>query len=851
MLFIIGVYDVSGQYYGLYFNSNDSRMDQRTGLDLSDKDYLSFRKDFEISFDIMLRSAKKAGFGYILRIVGSEGNNIDIIYDQITTKNDRLIVTCGQKLSTIAVNIDKLSIVDQWETLTLKVDLNNDILVFAYDDSSYIEKEIGFMGEKKFKFLFGANDFSFFETTNVPPMNIRDIMISSRNRLSYHWTLQENSGEYARDEIKSRRSAVKNPIWLNMKHMQWELEKKIACLGRAELLLSKQKDSVFILSESEFVHFDLNSPVINRITLPEPIINIEAGCCLFQKREGSEFLLINSANRKVLSFNPSTLRQVVVHSAVYSDSCIYHQNIFRDVDDQEILFFSGFGGSHYLNRVSKYDVKKNRWSILKTSGDTLFPRYLAAMGVNYSRDTLFFLGGYGSKTGSPIINPHYYSDLYSFSINDSSFHLINGFNSLVGPKGFANSMVIDSQTNCFYALQFNPFLFESNLQLIKASFSELNWDAMADKISYKYEESASFADLFYNKDSQKLFAVTSFYNDSINLSTTNIYSILFPPGLPYEKVLRDETKKRMWIWIILIITIDLIVIFYISFRKRRAKKSARNIVNGKNQSESAFFSTDLLKETWDLKSGKQIAVMPPGRIYLFGGFRVHLSEEQEVSNKFSPVLKELFLMILLNTTTNKNGVSTKTLLEQIWGDMSLKNAKNNLSVNINKLRTILGSEFGLLIKSDSGFWKFDFEGAGDTVFCDYWECWKILKSENKHSESHISMLVNLLQRGGLLLNTSYEWLDSFRAKISHEIIDLLVSFSLEQGSKSNPDFAIKIADAIFLFDMINEEAMVLKCKALVRLGKHSMSKDVYSKFSKEYQILYDIPFHRSFREIVE
>ncbi len=62
---------------------------------------------------------------------------------------------------------------------------------------------------------------------------------------------------------------------------------------------------------------------------------------------------------------------------------------------------------------------------------------------------------------------------------------------------------------------------------------------------------------------------------------------------------------------------------------------------------------------------------------------------------------------------------------------------------------------------------------------------------------------------------------------------------------------IQLADAILIFDMMHEEAIGIKCKALTTLGKHSLAKEIFAKFSKDYLTLYDEPFDRSFTDIIK
>jgi hypothetical protein len=45
--------------------------------------------------------------------------------------------------------------------------------------------------------------------------------------------------------------------------------------------------------------------------------------------------------------------------------------------------------------------------------------------------------------------------------------------------------------------------------------------------------------------------------------------------------------------------------------------------------------------------------------------------------------------------------------------------------------------------------------------------------------------------------------------------------------------------------------MLMKCKALVLLGRHSIASDTYNKFAKEYKILYDMDFEKSFTDILK
>src|SRR5258708_2431723 len=75
-------------------------------------------------------------------------------------------------------------------------------------------------------------------------------------------------------------------------------------------------------------------------------------------------------------------------------------------------------------------------------------------------------------------------------------------------------------------------------------------------------------------------------------------------------------------------------------------------------------------------------------IYLFGQFQVFDKEGSDITRLFTPLLKELFLIIVLYTIRNGRGISSEGLNEILWHDKPEKDAKNNRSVNLAKLKTV-------------------------------------------------------------------------------------------------------------------------------------------------------------------
>ena len=68
---------------------------------------------------------------------------------------------------------------------------------------------------------------------------------------------------------------------------------------------------------------------------------------------------------------------------------------------------------------------------------------------------------------------------------------------------------------------------------------------------------------------------------------------------------------------------------------------------------------------------------------------------EEVSQRFSPLLRELFVLLILRSA--ENGISSEELTTMLWFDKDDVSAKNNRAVNLSKLRVLVESVGGCTI----------------------------------------------------------------------------------------------------------------------------------------------------------
>lgn len=152
-----------------------------------------------------------------------------------------------------------------------------------------------------------------------------------------------------------------------------------------------------------------------------------------------------------------------------------------------------------------------------------------------------------------------------------------------------------------------------------------------------------------------------------------------------------------------------------------------------------------------------------------------------------------------------------------------------------------------LLAIKTGYWKVIFEPS--KIYNDYFDFLNITGSKESETLKNNLQLVEIAKKGPFLAKLNYEWLDEYKAITLEKIIDKLLSFAKKLNLKEDTRLIIQIAEDIFNFDSINEDAMILKCRALIELGMHSRSKTTYHKFSREYKILYDQEYEKSFAEI--
>lgn len=845
------------QNYGLRFSGqSEPVLDNRTSLDLSADGPLCINDDFELSFKLNFLVKSKAYFGYILRVVDNQSQNIDLMMydiDDHRKKNIRIIV--GERFSKIIFTLDSNQLFNQWNTLKLKFNKRTNSIVLSFNGRELTEKNVNLNKAGCFRILFGANAYNKVKTTDVPDMRIKDIRLNEAGKPTYFWPLDEVSGNTTADSIQHVKAKVVNPLWIKSMHYNWEQVANFVVSGNASVAFDAKTEHVHVVGSNALHSYSVLHNTVNVTDYKSgKYVLLQGNQSIFDTVSGKLYNL-NIDKGKVATFNFNTAKWDGKFGENERITKYWHANKFISDADHSLYVLGGYGELTYKNQVQKHNFNNTPWKVTRVDSNTFGPRYLSALGVAQHTGVAYILGGYGSLSGSQMLSPHNYYDLIKFDVNTGSFKTVYEFKYPESDFAFANSLIIDQKANEFYGLIFPNQKFNSALQLIKGSLTKPEYQLVGNKIPYQFYDIKSFADLYYCPAGKKLVAVTLF-KKSDTQTEVKIFTIGFPPNMLQVATVKAAGTS----WIIYVaggIAVLVIVGIAIYFTRKKAKPAA-NIPPQMAQQVVAPATNDLPTVPAQTEAGagnthteerNTQPVQQKSAILMFGNLHVIDNEGNSITRSFTPLLKELFLLLLVYSIRRKTGVSSEKLNEILWFDKSKKDALNNRSVNIARLKAILEDVGDCRLSKNTGYWKIEIDH--NQVFVDYYEYLHLIDTKQVLTKGQIERLFALIQRGSVLLDTDYEWLDEFKAEVTNDIIDRLLLFAHSVDMASEPDILIQTTNHIFHFDPVNEDAMQIQCKVLALLGKHSVSKNVYEKFVKEYRQIYNEDYGKSFHSVIE
>jgi hypothetical protein len=237
-------------------------------------------------------------------------------------------------------------------------------------------------------------------------------------------------------------------------------------------------------------------------------------------------------------------------------------------------------------------------------------------------------------------------------------------------------------------------------------------------------------------------------------------------------------------------------------------------------------------------------------IVCFGGLKIFGSDGIDVSKKLSPKIKQLFVLILLHSTDDKKGISSKEMSDLLWPGMSPQNTKNIRGTNIQNLKALLSPCQGIKLVFQDKLWFFEFS---DNYYIDFAFVQNWLREERYYDleklTSQLPVFLSILKNGSLFQNLNESWLDSYINQTSARIIEYGESlFHVLQEGKHDT-LLLEVAEVISINDPLNEPALRKKISILTRQGKLGLAHVVFDNFRKLYFELYQEKYTGDFKTL--
>jgi DNA-binding SARP family transcriptional activator len=821
-----------GQAYtqGLQFKSEDSLLTQRTSYRVFNSHVPTFYGHFYISFDLSLWD--NANLGYVFNLADKDlSYSLSYLYNNGAGSLNFNIDSKSNKLSMPipAAALQK----NNWLKVKIELDLNLDNVTIRIDSAVYRADSLGFRSRMPANLVFGKNQYY----TEVPNMAIRNLRIGDDNE-HHFFPLNEWTGTVVHDNWGNETGYVDNPLWLINSAYFWKEVYTESTQHVAGLNFNPVDQHLFIFTHDSLITVDPVSkhatarPYANKLpvnlVLGKSIVNTRENKCyvyeLFDVAKGEPTVAALDLN------NTGNLKWNIVGK----DELPYqrhHHNVFYDTRQQRFCLFGGYGSYSYHNNFLEYNDSLDKWLETKFTGDPITPRFFSAIGPAGKPGQLLIFGGYGNESGKQVVGGRQYYDCY---LVDLQTHTVKKCWQVSPPPGEpfvpANNLILSPDKQSFYVLCYPHEQAHTELKLYKFSLRDGSYEVVSAPIPMASLRIESDVNLFFSDITGEFFCTVQEFADR-NSSAIKIYSLNSPPvsTTTYLASLKPSKKPNL-------------ALFYLILLPGLATAGAL----------AWFISRHRNPKPADPQpSNKQEAPVPEpitqsnirtNTLFLLGEFAAFDRKGADITHLFSPKIKQLFLLILFNSTDGK-GIVSKKISAKCWPDKDPAKTKNIKGVTFNHLRSILADIDGIELIFANDCYSFR---IAEPLFCDYWQIQKQLQNGSLEPEQF-----KLVARGPLLEDLADPLIDEFKSDYEYRLIAAAQPELKQAYDTGDYRRSLDIARTLLAMDPFNEDVLKYQLKSYRRLKGIEYSRRAYDQFTQDYERSLGVAYHLPFDKIVQ
>ncbi|MDR0866708.1 MAG: hypothetical protein LBO74_17505, partial [Candidatus Symbiothrix sp.] len=800
--------------YGLFIKAAPTVNTQRTSLVLENNTPLKLdKKETTLSFDMYIR--KEYVFGIVSRIITNKNENIDLMLTVNDEKHHPILVV-NESAHTMKQEI----VMEEWIPVSITLSKEKEAIILTYGEE-VLSIPYVLSGASHARISFGVCNFESFGSTDIASVNIKNVKIFNAGELKRYWKLKEHLRDGVLDSISGIPAIAINPQWIVDINSAWKKVYTDRVLLNTQVAFDEQSRFYIVSPDSKQMNvFDTHTGTTNTILVASGCIASNSPNMIFFDSISNNLVTYNLDESYFSRYSFETNRwssdRKPVKDPYLNNSAVYQPS------KQALYSFGGYGYHKYDHDLIKMYVTAGYQKKMELM--EIPPRYSASTVI--VDDTLYIFGGRGSKSGRQEILPRNYYDFYSVNLQmEQAIQLWEEEE----PEDYflpGENMVFDRDRNCFYL-----FTSQHGGTLFKLEAKKKGLEQMSFPIGENLESFYLYTNLYFSKEQQKLFSVIYKQVTETEVVLT-IYALDYPPVpiVSLNQIPLPAENKWQNSLLISLLVLCILLLAYAVFRKKKKQAIAVNFpIN--SPKESLKKSRIGEENQYDFSKSA---------VCFLNGFNVIDKNGNNITKQFTPTLKYLLILLILYTAKDGKGIFGNKLIQLLWFDKNEEAAKNNRNVYLSKLRSVFENVGGIETASNNGYWTIQLD---DSITCDYIEAMHLftsIKEDQVKNPTQINKLLELLLRGVLLPNTEIDWLDNFKSDFSNLTIDILTKLSQNDEYQLDDELKLKIADTLFLHDIINEEALYIKCSILFHSGKMGIAQKVYNNFCKEYNHLLGI-----------
>ncbi len=846
--------------YGLSFSSHETIKEKRTSFNPGGNNGFLLRGNSTLSFDFSFSRSSKT-FGYIFRVIDDQGHNYDFLVNSFTQRKALLFIDGPDKAGAFFTR-EEFEL-HQWNNFQLSFNKEKDLIILSLNGKkqqiSHPLKNI-----KKIKLYFGGNEHQSLSTTDVPPVNIKNLILTSDRKKLLDIPFKFHEGDLTPDNATDSYLEVLNGKWLIDNHKYWRKSPQRIIAGRnAQIAFDGEIGRLFVADSTSVRSFDINGTGTGVYRyLNGSSLNTLSNQMLYN-RYSKELVQYDPDNRRINRFSFHTRSWSTGHFSAQKEPSFWHHVSAISPMDSALYTFGGYGFFTYKNNIFRYNFSTGKWDDFSFDGDSTPHRYLSGGAFNEEGSKLYIFGGYGNASGKQELSPSHFYDLQVYNLKTGEISRLWEVKNKDG-KNFvlAKSMIPDETGNSLFALSFPNHRSNTFLQLLKINIQKPGYDVIGDSIPFQFDDTKSFADLFYSRPDKRLIAVVS---EKLNNSTTEIqtYSIAFPAistGFGSHAV-RDKKSPALAIILISLSAFLTIGFLFLKKRKKKAQPHPRNSSEPKVETEQPMSIPALSGLTSeDSMRQKPLAVFknleektnlvnevgtPQFPIQLIGGFNVSGKNRERILEKMTPMMTQVFCLIYLSTIKNSKGITSNRIDQKLWPDKIEESAKNNRRVNIAKLRKAFENT-SIKIEQENNYWKIIVD---EKLSSDYDFILNVIKN-NTADDDKLLKLIQIVDAGLLLPEIESPWLDEFKSAFNYKLSDYLTKKLAEKINENDDEMISRIFFTLERTDPLDEGILQKRCRYYIDKEHVLLARNTFQKFKADYNEMLGIEYPHSFNELL-